>query len=698
MMSIRNIKVVSAVSLLLLIKTGLGNYMEQSSQYTNLSGIKSILQLQAAEFPQVTARVIEQARSRIESIIATPDCSKTFANTLQIISDVASFSDLAAFAHMCYLIKEVSPDASLRAAASQALIEIHEFEVDEISKSKPLYLAIKGYYEGNAQTESLHRDQRYFLDDVYHGYIRAGLELPDEELERVKDLNKRLTKLSLEFSGNIAADASTITASHEELDGLEESFIAALKKNDDGAYILGVDYPTYFNVMENCTVSDTRKKLYFAFQNRAYPQNDNVLRDIIAKRDEMARLLGYASYAHLDLEDQMVQSPERAYEFLHDLYARATDKEQSDWHRMMPQLRSLKKSKEGKLYPWDVMYVNAQFKKSHYNIDDREIAKYFPADSTLKGLFAIYESFFNIKFHRIPQSGFWHEEVELISVASKDDPDHILGYLLLDLYPRPHKYSHAACFPIVPGQKDANGKQSTTIAGVVANFPRATSSAPALMKLQDVKTFFHEFGHALHHVLGACAIASQSGTAVKRDFVELPSQMLEEWLNDKAILKMISNHYQTGEPLPDVIIDTIIELHQFGTGSFVTRQVSLALFALDCFGPGAQKDPYQMWQDIAHKYSSGFVEPQPNTHFYASFGHLTGYAAKYYGYLWSKVFALDLFGEIKKHGLLNPEIGARYVREVLAKGGSQDPNELLSNFLQREPNSKAFFEAMGLQD
>lgn len=698
-MAIRNVFIIVAfaTSFFLFFQFCVGNLMEKTNYLTSLAGVKSIVQFSPDQITQKTKQLIDAAQEQLNAIIAIPDAERTFDNTLHALSDIMTLSDLAVFAHMCVLLKEVSPDAAIRAAAEQALIAMQDFEVDAISKNREMFNAVKAYEQGNAHKENLRPDQRYFLDEVYRGYLRSGLELPDEKLEQVKQLNKELGKLSLQFSGHIAADASKIEVPCSDLAGCDDAFIAMLPKTEDGKCILGVDYPTYFNVMENCTVSDTRKKLYFAFQNRAYPHNREVLCEIIKKRDELARVLGYTSYAHYDLEDEMVQHPDRAYEFLKDLHARAVKKEKEEWRKLLPECKSIPQTRDGKLYPWDIMFAVSQFKKKHYNLDDRKVAEYFPVESTFKGLFAIYETFFNITFTELPATGLWHDEVTLLSVASKDEPDHVLGYLFLDLYPRPNKYSHAACFPIVPGQLAEGHKPSTTIAGVVANFPRATGDKPALMLLKDVKTFFHEFGHALHHVLGATPIAAHAGTHVKRDFVELPSQMLEEWLDDKEMLKLISKHYQTGEPLPDTMIDTILELRSFGTGSFVTRQVCLSLLSLDCFAPNPEKNPHQLWCNIMEDYSSGFVVFEPETHFYASFGHLTGYGAKYYGYLWSKVYALDLFSEIKKHGLLNPEIGRKYVREVLSKGGSQDPNELLRNFLGREPNAQAFFESMGLQ-
>ena len=272
----------------------------------------------------------------------------------------------------------------------------------------------------------------------------------------------------------------------------------------------------------------------------------------------------------------------------------------------------------------------------------------------------------------------------------------LFGYLFLDLYPRPDKYSHAAHGTIVPGVRGEDGSRLTpNVSVVMANFPKSTKTKPSLLRRDDLQTFFHEFGHALHAMLGATHIASFAGTSVKDDFVEMPSQMLEEWLWNKDILKQISSHYQTGDSLPDELLKRIIALKRYDSGYFVTRQSFLSLVSLDYFAAGEDKDPSEIWKQLYEQINKK-IAFESGSHSYASFGHLTSYGPKYYGYLWSKVFALDMFDTIKKHGLLNPEIGQKYVREVLNKGGSQDPNELLRTFLGREPTSDAFFEELGL--
>jgi thimet oligopeptidase len=248
---------------------------------------------------------------------------------------------------------------------------------------------------------------------------------------------------------------------------------------------------------------------------------------------------------------------------------------------------------------------------------------------------------------------------------------------------------------VIPAIRDQDGNENVSLSIITANFPKAQGDKPALFKRSDVRTFFHEFGHALHTLFGRTTLASLSGTRVKRDFVELPSQMLEEWLYDKAILRLVSSHYETSEPLPDEMIDRVLQLKNIGSGSFVQRQGLFAKLSLAYFAPGADKNVDDVYRCLREKIIPNVVYV-PEDHMYAAFGHLTNYGAKYYGYLWSKVFAQDLFAEIKKHGLLNPEIGKKYVDLVIGRGGSADPNALLKDFLGREPNDKAFFEDMKL--
>jgi thimet oligopeptidase len=666
----------------------------------NVAEIISLFAITVDDIAIKTPLYISEAKNIIDTIIAISDNQRTFENTVKPLDEVYALSNIAIAQRVYEALELLSPDDAIRNAAHDAYITIQAFWVDNVTSNKNLFNALVSY--ATKGDEQLSDQQRYFLNNVIDSFKREGLSLPDETLSLVNALRKELASLSADFDRNIAQDSSTITVTREELAGLEDDFIATLTKNSDGLYIVGVDYPTYFRVMENCSVAETRKKLYLAFNNRAYPANDVLLKTIIKKRDELAQLLGYVDFAHCDLDDQMAHAPEKAQAFIADLAQKSSIKTKAEIATFTQDLpESVVLTKNGKIQPWDFSYLENSYKKTHFNLDEQKIAEYFPMQKTIDELFDIYHQFFSIDFKEIPSSGLWHEDVTVVQVYSKHTNE-LLGTLMLDLHPRPNKYSHAAHTTIIPSTYKTDGTRVPDVSIVIANFSKPTATHPSLLKRSEVQTFFHECGHALHAILGATDIALLSGTHTKTDFVELPSQMLEEWLANKDILKKISSHYQTGQPLPDDIIDTIIKLKNLTTGYYVTRQAYLSSIALSYFSlyPNSAlketaKDPHAIMKQLYTTMLPHMAYIEDN-HFYASFGHLTGYGAKYYGYLWSKIFALDLFATIKQHGLLNPEIGQKYIKEVLSKGGAQDPNELLYNFLGREPNAQAFLQEMGL--
>lgn len=655
--------------------------------------IISLFAINKDDITTKTPLYIDEAKKIIDEICAIPDDQRTYANTARPLDEVCSLSNLAIALRVYEALELLHPDDALRNAAHDAYITIQAFFVDHITSNKALYNAFTAYASQQKEYEGLSAQQRYFINDTIDSFKREGLSLPDETLAQVNILRKELAALSADFDRNIAQDNRSINVVHDELQGLEANFIATLQRTADDLYILGVDYPTYFTVMENCSVAKTREKLYTAFHNRAYPVNEELLKTIIIKRDELAQLLGYVDYAHSDIDSQMAHTPEKAQSFIDDLAKKALPKINAEVATLIANLpESVELTADGKLYPWDIAYIQNIYKKTHFNLDEQKIAEYFPMQKTIAELLDIYHQFFSIDFEEVPAHGLWHEDVRIVRVL-KDST--VIGTLMLDLYPRANKYSHAAHTTIIPATYAPDGTLIPDVSIVIANFSKATATQPSLLKRSEVNTFFHEFGHALHAILGATEIASLSGTHTKTDFVELPSQMLEEWLLDKDILKKISGHYISGDSLDDETIDTIIKIKNLSSGYFVMRQAYLSSIALSYFGSGKDKDPYTIMQKL-YTHFLPHIMLSPDNHFYTSFGHLTGYGAKYYGYLWSKVFALDIFATIKKHGLLNPEIGKKYVDEILSKGGAQDPNELLYNFLGREPNAQAFFEEMGL--
>lgn len=653
-----------------------------------------------ALFPKTTQEVeaktellIHQAKKGVAAIIAIPDHERTFDNTIRMLDTVSS--NFSTQAGCIGALRYVSPDDALRAAVMVAKSKIAAVGVDLFGQNLALYNAINAYYMGNAKHETLTPEERYMLDEEIKGFKRSGMDLPEKTRNEIAQLKKELSDLSTTYQKNIDEDNRTITATRQELAGLDDEFVASLKRTDDGLFILGVDTPTLTQVMEHCTVQDTRKRLSKMYNTRAYPVNMQVLNDIILKRDQLAQLLGYQSYAHLDIDDEMAKTPETAQDFIETLLEKAQVKADLEFKNISSDLApSVTLSPNGKLYPWDAAHTISWFKKKHYQLDERQVSEYFPMQQTIDRLLGIYESFFDLVMVKEPINCLWVSDLTLIKVYTKKDSS-LIGYLILDLHPRKNKYGHACQIGVSPALIAQDGSRIPALTIVIANFPQATAHKPALLTRDDVRTFFHEFGHAMHSILGATRLSGQAGTRVKTDFVEMPSQMLEEWMSDRETLKHVSGHYQTGAPLPDSLLDTFEKLKNFTSGRFVMGQINYALLALGIYGPGGHKDTDALAQALSKRINKN-TEFDPENHYQAAFGHLTGYGAKYYGYMWSKVYALDMFEHIKKFGLLNPEIGTQYAQKVLGKGGSKEPIELIEDFLGRAPNEKAFLKDLGL--
>ncbi len=658
--------------------------------YNVLSDIEGLFACSKEEVEQKFEEASARLKEDIAAIIAVDDAKRTFSNTFEALDKaIGRFSNTYA---SIYTLTVVNPDKEIREAAQALIPRISALLIDLITLNKDLYEALKAYESQAYKSQELTDVQNYFIEETMRGFKRSGLLLPQDKQERMKAIQQEMAQLSTAFSTNLNAADEKVIVDKDGLKGLEESFIDSLKKTDDGQYIIPTDYAHYYKVMEQCEVADTRKKLYRAFYKRGYPANDAILKQIIALSDELAKLLGYESSAQYSLEEEMAKTPAAVEAFLKDLRIRAWDKAVQETALMMKEVPEGVEIVDDKFYPWDSTFVFNRYKQKHFNIDEVKIAEYFPLEYTLPALLGIYEDFFGLTFIKVKKPNLWHEEVEAYKVYQGET---YRGMIMLDLFPRQFKYSHAGHMSIIPALKTPNGKILPSVALVMANFPRAHGDRPSLLKRSEVNIFFHEFGHALHALLGATELAAFSGTSVKTDFVEMPSQMLEEWLWDPAILKRISSHYQTNEPLPDEIINNLIGAKQFGKADFILRQGFLATLSLEYYKPGAQKDPYTIMKDLQQRLTQG-QHFDPEDRFYASFTHITGYGPRYYGYLWSKVYALDLFSAIRPHGLTNREIGTKYADLVLSKGGSKDPEELLEDFLGRKPSTAAFFEDCGI--
>ncbi len=421
------------------------NYVDKKmiTKAFNTPDIVSLFAVTVDDINKKTLLYIAQAKNSIDDIIAVPDDQRTYENTARLFDEVVSLSDLAIAQRVYEALELLSPDADIRNAAHDAYITIQSFWVDHVTSNKALYNAFMAYEAATIEYENLSAQQRYFIVNTMDDFKREGLSLSDEKLAQVNVLRKELAALCADFDRNIAQDNRSINVTKEELIGLDDDFINTLAHTDDNFYVLGVDYPTYYRVMENCSIAQTRKKLYGAFNNRAYPINDAILKEIIVKRDELAQMLGYIDFAHCDIDDQMVHTPEKAHSFIMDLAQKSSAKIKAEIATLTQTLpESVELTKDGKIQPWDFVYLENSYKKTHFNLDEQKIAEYFPMKKTVDELLDIYRQFLSIEFKQDFATGLWHEDVSVVRVLDKKGE--LLGTLILDLYPRPNKYSHAA--------------------------------------------------------------------------------------------------------------------------------------------------------------------------------------------------------------------------------------------------------------
>ncbi|MDR1123941.1 MAG: Zn-dependent oligopeptidase [Elusimicrobiota bacterium] len=632
------------------------------------------------------------ARIRLEEdlkkIIDIPKGERTFENTLLAYDD--AFENYSRSLGQAGFLAYVSDDDKLREAALALEQEISKYMV-EVATRRDIYQAFKDY---NDTKPRLGETEAKMLRDAMIGFRKSGLMLDDKKLEKFKELNKKMAENSINFSKNIREYKDQLAVSGAQLKGLPPDYTEKLKRDADGKYIITLDYPDYTPFMLNAEDEEARKELEFKFSRRGGPENIKLLEENLYLRGQAARLLGYKNHAESRLDTRMAKTPEKVISFLKDLQkklkpmAHAEDKE----------LLRLKLEKTGiktkNLAAWESGYWNNLHKKLYYDVDQEKIKEYFQADIVIAGMFNIFGNLFGVEFEpaKIP---VWHKDVKTYAVKDTESQK-ILAYIYMDLYPRAGKYKHAACFGLVEGKQNKDGSYQKPFTAIVANFNPPAGGRPSLLNHGEVETLFHEFGHVLHNVLTEAKYAAVSGTAVARDFVEAPSQLLENWAWHPKVLKQISRHYKTGLPLDDAMIQKMLAAKNHGSGNFYIRQDFLAQIDMKYHTRNRRQNTTEEW--AAAKLKITAAPMTKGTYPQASFDHImSGYDAGYYGYLWSEVIAQDFFGEFEKHGIFDADTGKKYRKAILAAGGSYDEEKLVENFLGRKIDNGPFLKSIGLK-
>lgn len=626
------------------------------------------------------------AEDRLKALVAVSQENRTFANTVKAFDGIEADTEDSISGPI--FLKYVSTDKAVRDAAHECEVQTEQFGID-IYTREDLYNAFKDYADKKDLMEPV--DQK-LLDKILLDFRRNGLELAPEKREQVKKLKTELAEITAVFGKNLNEYKDSLEVTTEELAGLPEDYVKRLDKTAEGRHIITLNYPDYFPFMANAENPLARQKLEQKFNSRGAAENIKLLEKAINLRHQIALTLGYPTHAHYVLEDRMAQNPDAVLMFLNKLKGRLQPKLAKE----LESLRSLKKKKEATDEPikeWDWRFYDNLVKKSKYKIDDEAIKAYFPMEHVTQQMLEIYQQLLGLRFQEV-SGPRWHDEVKLYAV--RDVPsDALIAYFYMDLYPREGKYKHAAAFSLVLGRELPDRRYQNPVSAIVANFNKPTKEAPSLLKHSEVETYFHEFGHIMHQILTQSKYGRFSGTKVARDFVEAPSQMLENWIWQQDILGRLTAHYQNPDKkLPKKTLQKMVALKNLHSGITYTRQLFFALLDLT-YHTNEKIDSVALWSDLSQKIRG--IPVSPNTIPPAGFGHLMGgYDAGYYGYLWSEVYAADMFTRFEKEGILNPQPGRLYRQLILEPGRSKDEGEQLRTFLGREPNEEAFLKSLGL--
>ncbi|MEE8335591.1 MAG: M3 family metallopeptidase, partial [Candidatus Neomarinimicrobiota bacterium] len=610
--------------------------------------------LKPGHIPAATDQILESTAEIRAEIIKVPDGARTFDNTLVRLDDL--YAVIESVWSPAYLMGSVHTNEEIRNEGLESSRVIQKY-ITDLTLDENVYDAVLEF-SLTSEAQSLTGHKKKFLDDTLLDYKRSGFGLSKEKRDQVKEILNKLTDLGLAFDKNIRSAQDTLFVAEDQITGLPENY----KKDRiqaDGTYAIDMSYPSYIPFMDYSESAEARKILRSKFNNRAAETNIDVLDNILRARRDLVALLGYKSYAEYRTEDRMARNPENVWNFENDLKVKLRPKAQADIAEML-KIKSEETGKdENVIQPWEAGYYENKVMKQKYDLDAEEVRKYFEFNNVTQGLFIIYQRLFNITFKKIENASVWHEDVQMFAVYDASTGD-LIGRFYLDMFPRADKYGHAAAFSVTMGKLTKEGYQKPATS-LVCNFPKPSEQQPSLLTHGDVETYFHEFGHLVHGVLTQSPLLSYSGTSVARDFVEAPSQMLENWIWQKESLALFAKHYETNAVIPEELLDKMIAAKNLNSGTKALQQIfygTLDFTLHDGFDPDGLKTTTELLAELQNSIT--LYPYQDGTHQQASFGHLNGYGAAYYGYKWSEVYAQDMFSIFEQNGIMSAETGLRY--------------------------------------
>ncbi|KAI8918161.1 hypothetical protein DFJ77DRAFT_428180 [Powellomyces hirtus] len=670
---------------------------------TNSARNKLRLTMSAAEISDTTNQIIKRAKTAFDAIASLPAEKCNFESVLLPMAKLDAWfgleSNNVTFPHY------VSPHKDVRDAAVEAKKLLDDFDIEQKMR-EDLYKAVQAAAD---KKEKLDAESERYVTFTLRDFKRNGLALPKEKRDQLSALKKKLADLCTEFSKNMNSDTTEILFTQEELDGMPYDFLEGLSKKTDPAdgkekLAVTMKYPDIIPTLRMAKREETRKRLDTT-NGQKCAANVPILKEAIKIRSQIATLLGYESHASYILETRMAKTPETVNKFLANLRTRLTPFAESELEHLLDlkkqEQAALGLSSDNKINSWDFNYYNRLLLEKEYQVDDEHIKEYFSLEVVTQGMLQLYQTVLSLKFTEVKNPSVWHEDVRLFDVA--DASGDFMGQFYLDLHPRDGKFTHAAVFGLQPGcdgahAENKDGQRQYPVCAMVGNFSKPSATKPSLLKHSEVITYFHELGHVMHQLCAKTNFPRFHGTRVERDFVEAPSQMLENWCWDATILEKLSAHYQDSSArLPDHLATSLVRARNVNSALLTLRQIFFATYdyTLHTAAPDSV-DPTQLWHDL--RTSITLLPSIPATHPEAAFGHIMGgYDSSYYGYLYSQVFSADMFfSRFEKEGLTNPQTGKEYRDRVLKPGGSEDGGHLVHAFLGREPRDDWFLKSLGL--
>ncbi len=656
-------------------------------------------QIKTQEFPDAFALAINEAKNEVNLIIENPE-KPTFENTIEALAFTGMHLDV--LSNIFFNLNSAETNDEIQLLAQEIAPALTQFSND-ITLNEDLFKRIKAVYNQKS-TLDLTQEQETLLDKNYQNFVRNGALLNPEQKQRLRQIDTELAKTSLDFGQNILAETNNYhlhITNELDLDGLPQSDIEQAKATAEElqkeGWVFTLDYPSYIPFMTYASNRELRKELAIAqgskgFQNNKYNNEQNVLK--IAKlRHQRARLLGFKTHADFVLEQRMAQNPSNVLDFLNDLLVKAKPAALKE----LDHLNQLAKDLDGidQLQKWDTAFYSEKLKQKLFDLDDEILKPYFSLDNVLQGAFTVANKLFGLNFKKTHEIDIYHPEVSVYEVYDGDNQFVSLFYA--DFFPRKGK-RNGAWMTSFKNQYIQDGINHRPHVSIVCNFTKPTPTKPSLLTFNEVTTLFHEFGHALHGMLANTNYPSLSGTNVYWDFVELPSQILENWCYEQEALELFAKHYQTNQAIPMELIKKIKESSSFQQGMATLRQLSFGFLDM-AYHANDPKEIQNIKEFETRQFSTTSLLPDiENNAMSTSFSHIFqgGYSSGYYSYKWAEVLDADAFAYFQEKGIFNQEVAQKFKENILSKGGTQHPMELYKKFRGQEPSVDALLKRANL--